>query len=257
MKLTFLGSGSAFVRASENFQSNILLEFNGKSLLIDAGSTINEALFAANKSIDDIDAIYITHLHGDHVHGLEYLGFSSFFSGKKLTLIGEISIIFNLWDNILSGTMGYINGKKMTIHDYFNIVTHGENKPFKFNEVDFFPKRVYHVVGPDGHAVPANSIYFSSEKNNIFISGDSQFQPKRLEPFYKEADVIFNEVEFAEYSNSVHTQFKELSYLDDSIKEKMYLYHYSLNGKPFNEVNEIVTNTGFAGLVKRGQIFDI
>jgi hypothetical protein len=36
----------------------------------------------------------------------------------------------------------------------------------------------------------------------------------------------------------------------------MYLYHYSLNGKDFDEANKMVQEDGFAGLVKRGQEFD-
>jgi len=256
MEITFLGSGSAFVQTEENFQSNILIEDKEMSLLIDAGSTIQEALKYSHKKLKDIDAIYITHLHGDHVHGLEYVGFSTYFSGqKKKTLIGEASIIFKLWENILSGTMGNINGKKMNIHDYFNIITHKKNSPFVKNGVSFFPKRVYHVISENRDDIPANSLYFSTNENNIFISGDSQFQPKKLKKFYEQATIIFNEVEFADYPGSVHTQFKQLNTLDDSIKEKMYLYHYSLNGHCFNDMDKIVKENGFAGLIKRGQKF--
>ena len=42
IKLTFLGSGSAFTIEDDNFQSNLLLEdlATGKKLLIDCGSNI-------------------------------------------------------------------------------------------------------------------------------------------------------------------------------------------------------------------------
>ena len=40
LKITFLGSGSAFYNDVDNFQSNLLLECQGRSLLIDCGTDI-------------------------------------------------------------------------------------------------------------------------------------------------------------------------------------------------------------------------
>jgi hypothetical protein len=37
----------------------------------------------------------------------------------------------------------------------------------------------------------------------------------------------------------------------------MWLYHYKLNGKTFEELEEQAIKNGFAGLVKRGQEFII
>lgn len=44
MKITFLGSGSAFVTGKENYHSNILIEENSSKMLYDAGTSINDAL---------------------------------------------------------------------------------------------------------------------------------------------------------------------------------------------------------------------
>ena len=85
MKIKFLGSGSAFELAENNYQSNILIstevenyelipesltEGNTKledkrmikHLLYDAGSTIAEALNSAGMKPQDLDSIYISHL---------------------------------------------------------------------------------------------------------------------------------------------------------------------------------------------------
>ena len=40
MELTFLGSGSAFTNDGTNYQSNMILEHNGKRLLIDCGGDV-------------------------------------------------------------------------------------------------------------------------------------------------------------------------------------------------------------------------
>jgi ribonuclease BN (tRNA processing enzyme) len=118
MKITFLGSGSAFVPMSENFQSNILFEktkletqYSGSEhntivtgeeevthrLLMDAGTHIQESLSSVNLEPKDLDAIFISHLHGDHCHGLEFIGFKNYFTPPfgsikpKLLINHEIS----------------------------------------------------------------------------------------------------------------------------------------------------------------------
>jgi ribonuclease BN (tRNA processing enzyme) len=72
---------------------------------------------------------------------------------------------------------------------------------------------------------------------------------------FEQADMIFHDCEFAEYPNSVHAQFHQLCTLSNEIKSKMYLYHYSLNDKTFEELESEVLENGFAGLVKRRQEF--
>lgn len=72
LKMTFLGSGSAFTVGPDNYHSNVLLEIGKDSLLIDAGSDLRHSLREQNRGYLDIKNVYITHLHGDHTGGLEW-----------------------------------------------------------------------------------------------------------------------------------------------------------------------------------------
>ena len=65
MKITFVGTGSAFT--TKNFQTNTLISRNDKNLLIDAGGDIRFSLGKLGLSYKDINALYITHLHNDHI----------------------------------------------------------------------------------------------------------------------------------------------------------------------------------------------
>jgi len=68
MKIIPIGTGSAF--SLNNFQTNLIIENStGKRLLIDAGGDVRHALKKLDLSYKDIDAVYLSHLHGDHVGG--------------------------------------------------------------------------------------------------------------------------------------------------------------------------------------------
>jgi hypothetical protein len=70
------------------WQSNFLIEFDMPSkrgtgpyrLLIDAGADIRHSLKAINLSSNDIDGIYISHPHNDHIGGIEYFALTTFFN---------------------------------------------------------------------------------------------------------------------------------------------------------------------------------
>jgi ribonuclease Z len=69
MKLTILGTSSARPTIARNV-SGTVLEMDGESILFDCGEgTQRQALFAGVR-FSRLQAVAITHLHGDHVNGL-------------------------------------------------------------------------------------------------------------------------------------------------------------------------------------------
>ena len=69
MKITVLGSGSAFSSASR-FNSCYFVEATENRFLIDCGSDALRALQKANADLFSIQEIFITHMHADHCGGL-------------------------------------------------------------------------------------------------------------------------------------------------------------------------------------------
>lgn len=72
IRVRFLGSGDAFGDAGR-LQACILLETAGHRALLDCGATSLAAMKRQGIDPNDIDAVLVTHFHGDHSGGVPYL----------------------------------------------------------------------------------------------------------------------------------------------------------------------------------------
>ncbi len=72
VSLTVLGSGDAFASGGR-LQSGYVLGAGGWRALLDAGPTTLAALARTGTAPDALDAVFISHLHGDHYAGLPFL----------------------------------------------------------------------------------------------------------------------------------------------------------------------------------------
>lgn len=244
LKIKFLGSGSAFVDNDINFQSNVLMTFEDDyKLLIDAGTDIKSIFKFYNMNVTDINGVAITHAHSDHAGGLEYIAFLSKYVYKhELDLCLDTAEQVNtLWEYTLKGGLGFSNNEYSYITSYFNV------KKSKYIK---YLKNIH--VKNKNNCMLSHSIYVP--EYDVYFSGDTKEVTVEHSMYLVNSDIIFHDCEFADYPNSVHTQFKELCDLDESIKQKTWLYHYS--GKAEDHKSKVLDN-GFAGIVERGQEFEL
>ena len=68
MKIDVLGCGSAF-SCTQNTSALRVIDADNKQWLIDCGPTVPRALWQRGGEVNDIDAIYFTHVHPDHCTG--------------------------------------------------------------------------------------------------------------------------------------------------------------------------------------------
>jgi ribonuclease BN (tRNA processing enzyme) len=83
--ITFLGTGPGTVAAGR-FQSSILFEVGGKRVLLDAGEPCSAQLLDLGFRLPNLDAIWITHAHADHIGGLPLLIQASWLHGRSRPL---------------------------------------------------------------------------------------------------------------------------------------------------------------------------
>lgn len=251
MKLIFLGSGSAFTVGADNFQSNMLLVEQNNKLLIDCGSDIRFSLHSLNFSYLDVTDIYISHLHSDHVGGLEYIGFSRKFDSRcnkpKLYLSKELAN--DLWNRTLSGGMRSIEGDVAELDTYFDVNKIAINSYFVWMGVHFYLIPIAHVKN-EYAVIPSYGLFFEVNKIKIFLTTDAQFCPQQIEKLYNQADIIFHDCETSRSKSIIHAHYDELLTLSEDIRNKMWLYHYQNESLPNPQKD------GFRGFVKRGQVFD-
>jgi ribonuclease BN (tRNA processing enzyme) len=252
MKLIFIGAGSAFTIGG-NYNSNMLLvdENNDKKLLIDCGSDARHALADLGYSYKDIHDVYISHLHADHAGGLEWLALTNKFdpTAKKPNLYAHAHVLKQLWTNTLSGGMRTLQGVVAELEDFFTVHKIHENGSFVWNNGTFQLVQMIHIVS-GFEFMPSYGLIFTIKGTRIFITSDTQFAPLQLVDFYKSVDIIFQDCETAIHPSGVHAHFNELMTLDESIKKKMWLYHYNPGELPDAK------KYGFCGFVHRKQVFE-
>jgi len=253
MELTFIGSGGAFT-VGDNFQSNMLLQADPNNrLLIDCGSDARHALYRLGFTYRDIEHVYISHLHADHVGGLEWLGFARFFDpdcDQPRIYISE-DLLPTLWDECLAAGMHSIEEYEASLATYFDVQTiTTDHNQFTWANTQFELIATEHVYN-DHKWVPCYGLSFTVNNKRIFITTDSRYTPDKFKQIYQQADIIFHDCETAQLPSGVHAHFSELCQLPKDIKAKMWLYHYQAGDLP-----DAVAQ-GFCGYAKPGQPFKL
>ncbi|WP_138494462.1 MBL fold metallo-hydrolase [Paenibacillus pinistramenti] len=217
LQLQMLGTGNAF--AKKNYNNNALLLGDNFTLMIDCGITAPASLYQLGKSFGDIDACLITHIHGDHVGGLEEFAYQcKFVYNKRPVLYIADTLVQRLWENTLKGAMGEdgVDG----LEAFFEVRPLQEGQPyelFKGLTVELF--RTPHMPGKNSYSLLLNG--------DIFYSADMTFQPELLRKLVDERGVrrIFHECQLTG-KGEVHTTLDELKSLPQPIKSMISLMHY-------------------------------
>jgi ribonuclease BN (tRNA processing enzyme) len=253
MKLLFLGSGSAHTVAADNFQSNMVLGLEtGRRLLIDCGSDVRWSLARQGLCHRDVTDVYISHLHADHIGGLEYIGFQTKFDPQceRPRLYLESSLAGRLWQHSLSGGMGVITEGETRLEDFFDVRVVQANRPFQWEGVQLEAVPTPHVSSPQV-SVHSHALAIERDGFRSFVTTDTQFNPSHLQAQYERADLIFHDCEIGPVHTKIHPHYDDLRRLPPAVRAKMWLYDYQPGALPDAHAD------GFKGFVRAGQSFEL
>ena len=194
MYLTLLGTGCPSVD-HERFGPSNLISTKESSILIDSGSGITQRLHQIKKSSADIDALFLTHLHSDHVIDLYQLIISSWHSyrNKPWKIYGPKGtkkFVNNLLDTWQDERTLRINYEVRSSIKAFKIIIHEFKDYGKIKIKDILLEYFMVDHKPVKYAYGFN-IYHKNKK--LTISGDTR-PCENLMKYAQKSDVLLHEV---------------------------------------------------------------
>lgn len=230
ISIKFVGTGNSFSKKYGNTSAVVSVENNGvtKKILIDCGRTVPDGLHEQGIGWEELDAIFITHLHGDHVNGLEEAGFyGRYVSKRKPHLVFPHKQMKDfLWNNVLKGTM--IHGdlaRSMNLEDYFTYeIVNDRMQFFDFNDVMVSVFTTEHVPKKKSYGL----IFGTSDY--VIYTSDSLFQHDLVDMAFADGcQAIFHDCGIVHYEGQVHASLEDLMTIDKIHRNKVFLMHYPDN----------------------------
>ena len=264
MNVRFAGVGGAF--ASRSLWNNLpLLELENHDrkfrIAIDYGSDARHALAGIGLSADDVDLVYVSHLHADHIGGLEQLGQIRYFrkEPKPPYLVVPEHLVRPLWESLKGGMRATDQGPT-TLDDYFIVRPIKEDCNFRpvseiedLFDIQFRIREVPHVCWVnDAHNGTSNALLVETSVGSVLFTTDCRFCPSYIDDLYELADLIVHDGTLLD-PPGVHTGINELATLPDRIKSKIVVSHH--NGAV--DLEETVKKAGLKGIAHVGDVFRV
>jgi ribonuclease BN (tRNA processing enzyme) len=221
MKINVLGCGDASASGGR-LQTAFYVEADNVKFMIDCGATALVGIKKMNIDHRELDAIFLTHLHGDHFGGIPYLLIDLNITKrtKPLHIFGPKESdrkIKELAEVLYKGHGVDKNKFQVLINDYVS----GET--FSFKSIKVTTYKVKHTDSVYPHA-----LRFELEGKVICFSGDTQWV-NELIPAAKDSDLFISECSFYDTKFEGHMSYTDLEqHLPEINSKKVLLSHMSL-----------------------------
>jgi len=221
MKLRILGCGDAF-GSGGRFNTCFLVDGSGTRFLIDCGASSMIAMRKFGVDPNSIDAVLITHLHGDHFGGLVFMLMDAQLMSKRtkpLVIVGPKTLAKRLSDALeclFPGSTG------MTWRYELRIDAFADETEWTHGPISVMPYRVKHFCG-----APPYALRVACGGKTVAYTGDTEWVDA-LVPAAREADLFIAEAYFRDKAMKFHLNFETLVQHLDAIRPKhLVLTHMS------------------------------
>ncbi len=219
MKITITGSGDAFASGGR-LNTCFHVRTGETGFLIDCGATALVSLKRAGLGTNDVDKIYISHLHGDHFGGLPFFLIDALFIAKRtrpLTLVGPPALEARF--HIACEAMFPLVTENRREFD-LSFESLDEGQTTKLGAVSVTPFEVKHYSG-----APSYALRFALEDKVLAYSGDSGWTDMLIEAG-RNADLYIMECFQYDKPLDMHLDYLTiLRHLDDIDAKQVLLTH--------------------------------
>ena len=263
LNVTLLGTGVP-TPSADRFQAATLIEAGAKKILIDAGRGVSVRLWQLGIPLSQIDGVFVTHFHSDHINGLADL----WATGWLPTQYGRRNHPLRVWGPV--GTAEITAGIEQSYAQDVAIRAVDENLPVEaaaFTSTEFSIGGV--VYDEDGVKVtafevnhgelikPAYGYRVDYAGRSVLISGDTKYD-ERIIAAGKGVDLLIHEVMSTDERifqiaprllnvKNHHTMPDEVGVIFDRVRPKLAVYSHlvmlSLPGIPVPPLSDLVERT--------------
>lgn len=192
-QLTLLGTkGGPAIRPGGPMPTSSLLEIAGRRIVIDCGLGVTRSLVATGMSLKELDTIFITHLHSDHVLELGALIHTAWTTGttRPIHVYGPVGIA-EYWQGFMQAMafdcgIRVIDEGRIPIGDLVHIHTYGAGVIYDTPDLRVSALRVAHP--------PVDECYglrFDADVRVTF-SADTRYFPPLID-FARGSDLLVHE----------------------------------------------------------------
>ena len=246
-RVTLLGTGSP-APVMRRFGPGVLVQAGGKTLLIDCGRGTTQRLMQSGLRLGQVDALFLTHLHSDHIVGIPDLWLTGWLEANYAQRKGPF-VVYGP-----AGTQGMMDGLvKAYDWDIQARIADQDLKPANIRAVvsEFKPGVIYDQGGVKVTAIevdhgellkPAFGFRVDYDGRSVTISGDTRFSENLIDKGMG-TDLLIHQVAAVQEALlaspvfkvilSHHTRPEEAGTVFNRVKPKLAVYyHFVLLGTP-------------------------